>query len=455
MKLIACMTCALTLVGCSDDDSSDQDNNNSTDAREFQLSIENIAPWKVLKAGSQGTIAGTMIQSNASPGQAYEVRFTAGPGHRLMFASSLIESNDWFFAPDAAGIPLYVDGKQKLGDITSDVRLWDAGTEINQELGVGDATCGNQPTRDFGAPDPDSRVRIVTATSVAGSPIPAIDAMVRVTLVKGNTDDSFVLRIENVSTDTTLQTSLGARSVRISPVAYTISRHPNALFTENNGAPPNGLHSLAESGLADAVSSALRYERGVATSLGRGVFLVHREPGALYYIDNADYGLGLEALVEDGDEQVLLANLRTMDRDSTAVGAFTTPVDASDAGAAAPGQSFVFRFKARPGDKLALASSFTAANDWFFGSPLDGIPLFLGDIPRWEDITPDFRLYDLGTESDEELDVGLNTGVQQAAPNSGRADRVTTVREVTMDRYQTPTNQHLRVTLTPTDKLAR
>ena len=451
MKLITSLTCALTLVAaCGANDSDDTQNPAGT--REFQLRIENIAPWTLLKASSQATIAGTMTQGNIGPGQAYEVRFTAGPGHHLTFATMLVESNDWFFAPDAAGIPLYAGGAQLTGDITSYVRLWDAGTEVNQELGVGNATCANQPMRDFGAPDPDSRVRIVTDATVGGSPVPAISSMIKVTLSKGTTGDSFILRVENVSTETTLQTSVGTKSVRVSPVVWTLSRHANAFFTENNGVRPNGLGTFAETGLPDALTTALRYERGVATALGRGVFMVHQEPGPLYYIDNSDYGLGLEALAEDGDEAPLLANLGS-ERDSTAMGAFSTPVGATGAQAAIPGQSFEFTFKAKPGDKLALATSFTAANDWFFGSSLDGIPLFLGDLPRWEDITPDIRLYDLGTEYDEELDVGLATGSQQSAPNTGRPDGKAMVREVTADRYATPVNQHIRVTLTPTDML--
>jgi hypothetical protein len=451
MRLITSMTCALTLAACGANDSDDP--GNDAGAREFKLKIENIAPWKLLKVSSQSTIFGTMVTGNLIPGQAYEVRFTAGPGHYLTFASTLIESNDWFFGVDPGGIPLYVDGKQMVGDITSYVRLWDAGTELNQELGVGNATCANQPTRDYGAPDPDSRVRLVTETSIGGSIVPPINAMIRVTLAKGASADSFVLRVENVSNDATLQTSAGPRYVRISPVAWAISRHPNAFFDENAGVRPNGLGTFAETGTADALTQALRLDKGIATALGRGVFVVHREPGPLFYIDNTDYGLGLEALAEDGDEQGLLANLKSEDRDATVAGAFSTPVGATGASAAAPGQSFEFTFKASQGDKLAIATSFTAANDWFFGSPMDGIPLFLGDIPRWEDITPDVKLYDLGTEYDEELDVGLNTGVQQAAPNSGRVDGKPTAREVTLDRYATPVNQHIRVTLTPTDML--
>ena len=50
---------------------------------------------------------------------------------------------------------------------------------------------------------------------------------------------------------------------------------------------------------------------------------------------------------------------------------------------------------------------------------------------------------------DEELAIGPNTAPQQPAPNTGRADRVTTVREVTVDRYGVPSVTHIRVTLSP------
>jgi hypothetical protein len=452
MKLIASISCALTLAACSANDSDDP-NGGSADTREFQLRIENIAPWKLLKVSAQSTFAGTMIQGNAAPGQAYEIRFTAGPGHRLTFASTLIQSNDWFFAPDVAGIPLYVDGKPIAGNITSAVRLWDAGTEVNQELAVGNATCARQPMRDFGAPDPDTRVRLVTETAINGTAVPAIASMIRVTIGPGTGTGAFVLRVENVSNDQTLQTSLGPSNINISPVAYAISRHEAAFFDANAGVRPNGLGRFAETGLPDSLTEVLRYDRGVATALGRGVFLVHREVGPLFYMDNSDYGQGLEPLAEDGDEQTLLANLRGTERDGSVVGAFDTPVGATGASAAAPGQSFEFTFKAKPGDMLALATAFTASNDWFFGSPPEGIALFLGDNPRWEDVTPDIKLFDLGTEADEELDVGVNVGSQQTAPAMGRADSKTNAREVTADRYGTPVNQHLRVTLTPVEKI--
>jgi len=440
---IASLACALALAACGTNNSG---NGTSKDAREFVVRVENIAPWTLLKVSSQQVKTNTLM-GTAAPGEIYEIRFTAGPGHSLMFATTLVEANDWFFALDPAGLPLYNNGTPISGDITNLVKLWDAGTELNQELGVGNATVLNQPSRDYGAPDPDNRVRLVTETT------PAVASMIRVTLLPGTTVGQFVLRIENVSNDNTLQTSVGPKPIHIAPPVWTLSRNINTLFEADHAVPANGLGTYAETASPDLLTTTLRFERGVSTSLGRGVFLVHRDPGPLFIPESDDFGLGLEQLAEDSDESALLANLQSGDRDEAAVGALNTPVGMSSASIAAPGQAYEAHLKARPGDKLAIAMAFVASNDWFFGSPPEGIPLFLGDFPRWEDVTPDMRLFDVGTEADEELDVGLSTGVQQAMPNTGRKDGITSVREVTAERYSTLINQHIRVTLTPIEKI--
>ena len=47
------------------------------------------------------------------------------------------QSNDWFYGPAESGIALFKNGKPIRGDVTSQVILWDAGTEVNQEPGIG------------------------------------------------------------------------------------------------------------------------------------------------------------------------------------------------------------------------------------------------------------------------------------------------------------------------------
>lgn len=70
------------------------------------------------------------------PGQPFEV--TATPGERLVFASMFVQSNDLFFAPNPKGIDLFDAAKMAVSaDVTKDIKLWDAGTEVNEASGVG------------------------------------------------------------------------------------------------------------------------------------------------------------------------------------------------------------------------------------------------------------------------------------------------------------------------------
>lgn len=73
----------------------------------------------------------------ALPGQAYEFTVMAKPGDRLAFTTMFGQSNDAFFAPDVKGIALFENGRPVSGDVTSQVLLWDAGTELNEEPGAG------------------------------------------------------------------------------------------------------------------------------------------------------------------------------------------------------------------------------------------------------------------------------------------------------------------------------
>ena len=70
-------------------------------------------------------------------GAAYEFTISAMPGDRLSLTTMMGQSNDWFYAPAESGIALFKDGKPIGGDITSQIILWDAGTEVNQEPGIG------------------------------------------------------------------------------------------------------------------------------------------------------------------------------------------------------------------------------------------------------------------------------------------------------------------------------
>jgi len=83
------------------------------------------------------TPAGASAPGPTTPGTAYETTISAVPGDRLSLTLMMGQSNDWFYAPAESGIELFKNGKAISGDISSQMMLWDAGTEVDQEAGIG------------------------------------------------------------------------------------------------------------------------------------------------------------------------------------------------------------------------------------------------------------------------------------------------------------------------------
>jgi hypothetical protein len=83
------------------------------------------------------TPIGASAAGPITPGTAYEVTISAMPGDRLSLTTMMGQSNDWFYGPGESGIELFKDGKPISGDISSQIMLWDVGTEVDQEAGIG------------------------------------------------------------------------------------------------------------------------------------------------------------------------------------------------------------------------------------------------------------------------------------------------------------------------------
>lgn len=88
------------------------------------------------------------------PGQPFEIE--AAPGDRLVFAAMFVQSNDLFYAPGPEGIAL----SDARGDVTAQIRLWDAGTEVNQAPGAGSDQAPRQKAPNSGAAE-NGVVRLV------------------------------------------------------------------------------------------------------------------------------------------------------------------------------------------------------------------------------------------------------------------------------------------------------
>ena len=96
--------------------------------------------------GIFNTPAGAGMPGPVGPGAAYEFNVSAEPKMKLTLVTMFGQSNDYFYATeqpvelfDETGVPLS-------GDITARFALYDAGTEVNQEAGVG----GDQAPRQKG-----------------------------------------------------------------------------------------------------------------------------------------------------------------------------------------------------------------------------------------------------------------------------------------------------------------
>jgi hypothetical protein len=446
--LTAALLAAMTAAACSDDG---EDGGLDPSTTELRVRIENIAPWTVLKSG----VISTKTDGSAgalSSGEAFELTVTGGVGHAVSFAAMLGESNDWFFGPGPAGIPLYDGtGQPRSGDVTAEVLLWDSGTEVDQEPFVGADTGPKQDAPDQGAPDPNPVVRVlgetITLSNGSSFAAPAVDEMIRVTLTP-RPDRAFIVRIENVSDESTLVTSQGARSMHVSPFVWAVHRDESPLFDEGAADRGEGLEYIAEAGRTGTLAATIGELSGAATPFSPGVYVVAGEGEPLYTVGVADRGEGLERIAEDGNPMILAEAMASGEMPVS--GVFNTPAGLDEPGAVRPGNAFEITITAARGDRLAFATMFGMSNDWFFGTPSGGIELFDADgMPIRGDVSELINIYDAGTELDQEPSVGADTGPQQPAPDTGRADPVHQVRALSAIDYPRQASAHMRVTIEP------
>jgi len=91
----------------------------------------------VVTNGTFKNPVGASIPGPVTPGNAFEFEVMATPGAHLFLTFMFGQSNDLFFGNEN-GLELFdKSGKPLAGDVTSQFTLWDAGTEINEEPGVG------------------------------------------------------------------------------------------------------------------------------------------------------------------------------------------------------------------------------------------------------------------------------------------------------------------------------
>ena len=402
----------------------------------FTVRIENISDGLIHQgSGVFNTPTDADAPGPLLPGSAYEATFYAEPGDQLSFASMFVQSNDWFIAPVGSGISLFdADGNPINGDITDQVLLWDSGTEADEAPGEGANQAPRQAGPDSGDADPDNTVRQVGDAFA----VPAVSELAAVTL-ESMGDNAFTLRLENISDSSSLATPFA-------PGVWVVHTADNPLFVTGQADLGLGLEALAEDGNPGGLAAALAGISGRATPLAPGVWAVHSSADPLFSDGQADRGQGLEALAEDGNPADLAAALSTVNG-VTSSGVFNTPAGGDGPGPLLPGSAYEFSFEAEDG-ALSFATMYVQSNDLFFAPSGAGIPLFNADgTPVSGDITAEVRLWDAGTEVNQAPNFGPDQAPRQDGPDSG-ADEGGPVQTVDDGNSYASVSSLIRVTIT-------
>ncbi len=396
-SLLFAIALLFSTYACKDDD-------NPVPSGTFKVTIQNILPENAyLNSGTTGLIL---------PGEALDFSFNAGKGHYLSFATMLVQSNDLFYAPAPEGLQLFDDnGNVLTGDVTSLIDLWDAGTEVNQEPGVGTDQAPRQSGPDTGA-DENGTVELIENVG-DGYTYPAVDEVLRAQLTHDG-GSLFTFTLTNISEGSILPTPLA-------PGVFVIHGSGTPLF-EEGAASSVGLEDIAEDGNNSILADELASTSGYTSPFAPGVFAVHDADISPFFTDGAaDRGDGLEALAEDGDPSILNASLNGVSGISS-YDVFNTPQGTSSAGPLLPGQSYEFMIEAEEGDYWSFATMLVHTNDLFYAFDENGIAFFdSAGNPISGDVTADVSLWDAGTEINEYPGAGNNQPARGGG-NSGPAE---------------------------------
>lgn len=404
----------LSLTSCSnDDDSTTPSINNTPDqAKTFRLTLRNAVNYLSVKKIGNAPLTTT--------GAYHEVSFKATKGTYLSFANMFAQSNDWFFGTNSQGIKLWDGDTPRTGDISSAIKVWDAGSEQDEDFLTDFPstlyTAPNQSMANSGPADSDNTVRD-TGRNILN--------YLSANLAYDATTKYFTLKIVKANRETLHNPGY------ITPGILVVHTQDNALFKVGEPLKSNGLESLAEDGSPMAIYQWFKAEGSTGAPLRLSSSMSVLSPAVAYVHQGEQSPLftkgepavatsGLKELAEDGDPNVAYNYLNGLEN----VTAFK-----SDNGAG-PGQEITFEVQARPGYRLNFATMFVSSNDWFISNNQQGIELFNEDGTVKTEFTINKNyLYDSGTEEDQT--VGLGDGQPMNGNASVDIDSDNTVRRVT------------------------
>jgi len=386
-QIAAAALLPLLFVACK----KDHDNYNAP-ATKSTITITNVLNSEPLV--ESGTFQGTGSPALIMPGQSVTIQFSAAKGEALTFATMYGWSNDLFFAPANPGImPYDANGNPIEGDVSSQIKLWDNGTRVNQVPGANVIHPGNAESKN---------ITEVNGTDAQGNTYLQASQLVSATL-KYNGNSLFTLTLKNISGGSKNQTPLSPGVWAVSYIVGGTLQNPNPLYS--SGQPTaNGLTNIAEIGDNTALSAYIKGITGIFTPLSPVLVVVYNGiDNPVYKVGELDRGKGLKPLAQQGNADTLAAYLKTLPgvkqvyvlpAPSTRV---LLPVIGGNVGGVVSTD-----FTASKGDRLAIATMYGFSNDWFFASTDNGV-----DATQKGDISNTIQLYNDGTAVDQFPGAGI------------------------------------------------
>jgi len=350
------------------------------------LTVENVLQSQPLV--ESGTFQGTGSPALILPGQSTTITFSAAKGEALSFATMYGWSNDLFFAPANPGILVYDNNGNPIdGDVSSQIKLWDNGTRINQPPG---ATVNHPGTAD------NKNITEVNGTDAQGNTYLPASQLVKATL-KYNGNSSFTLTLANISGGTANETPLSPGVWAISYIVGGNLLMPAPLYTA--GQPTaHGLTNIAEAGDNSVLSAYIKSITGIFTPLSPVLVVVYNGiDNPIYKVGELDPGKGLKYLAQRGVADTLANYLKGLKgvKEVFILPAPTTkvllPVINGQAGGKVSQDLLVVK-----GDRLAIATMYGFSNDWFFATTGNGV-----DATQTGDLSGSTELYNDGTAIDQ------------------------------------------------------
>lgn len=323
-----------------------------------------------------GTFMGTGTPPIIMPEQSVSIKFNAARGQKLMFITMYGKSADWFFAPDNGGIQLFDNtGKAMIGDVSSQVKIWDNGTKIDKD-------------------NDEDKVIMPVERLLAKD-------FINLILTFDNAKSEFTLTIKNVSQ--------GNMETPLSPGVWAVSNYdgmalldPIPFFIPGKKSTPE-VTAIAQGGDISMLHSKVAANTGIITGLSPMLAVVYEGmDNPIFKVGMEDKNVGLKEIAETGNTEKLMKYLKDMKG--------VKHVFIVGNGPLSPGQKAMANYEAAEGCKIAFVTMFGFSNDWFYGNDGEISAVANGDL------TSHIKLYDAGTAVSQYPGAGNNQALFKGTP---------------------------------------